>query len=277
MAAWATRGDRPGSRAHEIAVYDLEKAAPAGAIRGHGRAAHHVALDPRGTLLATAAGDGDESSEVLVWEVQTGRLLQALPGHPPGLCGMAFSHDGGRLVTACRDGAVKVWDAGTGKIVWERSAGFALHALALSGDGTRVAVGGQSVVAWTLDGTERARCDTPEAVRLLALSHDGSLAAWSAEPGHVRLTELDTGGERESLPTGMKDLASLALSPDGRTLAVGGSNTSVRLWDVPTGQQRVSLPGHRGGACHVEFAGDGGMLFSAGAAREGRLWYARRP
>ena len=69
--AWVTRGDRPGSRAHEIVVYDLEKAASGGAIRGHGRPAPHVALDPRGRLLASGAGDADEPAEVLVWEMHS--------------------------------------------------------------------------------------------------------------------------------------------------------------------------------------------------------------
>ena len=48
-----TRGDRPGSRPHEINVYDLEKSVSGGVIRGHGRAAHHLALDLEGRLLVS--------------------------------------------------------------------------------------------------------------------------------------------------------------------------------------------------------------------------------
>jgi eukaryotic-like serine/threonine-protein kinase len=63
--------------------------------------------------------------------------------------GVVFSHDGERVVTASRDGVVRIWDAENGKLLATRDAhGAAINALAISGDD----------LVWTGDegGTVRA-------------------------------------------------------------------------------------------------------------------------
>ena len=49
-------------------------------------------------------------SEVMVWDVATGRLVAQLRGHADSITGLAFSPDGTMLATASDDGAVLIWD-----------------------------------------------------------------------------------------------------------------------------------------------------------------------
>ena len=50
-----------------------------------------------------------------IWD-KNGNCLQTL-GHPDGVYGSAFTPDNKRLVTACRDKIIRVWDVGTGKLL----------------------------------------------------------------------------------------------------------------------------------------------------------------
>ena len=123
-------------------------------------------------------------------------------------------------------------------------------------------------------GALRQTVPTPDAVHCLAITSDGSLAAHAGKDGLVWLVEVENARARPPLAMGMKGVAWIAFSPDGQTLAVAGSGAGVKLWDVPTGQERASLPFHRGGACFVEFSDDGRLLVSVSATRTARLWYA---
>lgn len=52
-----------------------------------------------------------------IWAVDTGILNLSLPQHPGWVQGCAFSADGTRVATACRDGGVRVFDAVTGTLL----------------------------------------------------------------------------------------------------------------------------------------------------------------
>ena len=88
-------------------------------------------VDPNGQILRTFAGhdgtvgqialacdgrrllSGGTDREPRGWALATGRLLAVLPRHPSWIQGCAFSPDGTQIATGCRDGVVRVFDAGT--------------------------------------------------------------------------------------------------------------------------------------------------------------------
>ena len=69
--------------------------------------AHVAALSPDGGLLATA--ESDVVSEVVLWQVASGKRAVTLRGHDGAALDMAFSHDGRKLMTLGSDGAVLLW------------------------------------------------------------------------------------------------------------------------------------------------------------------------
>src|SRR5205807_1105745 len=80
---------------------------------GHRGAINGIALSPDGKMLATAASD----KQVLLWQVPTGKELQALRGHQGWVHAVAFMPGGRALASASQDGTVRLWDAATGKEV----------------------------------------------------------------------------------------------------------------------------------------------------------------
>ena len=88
----------------------------------NGNHAYKVAFSPDGRWLASAGrarsglgtfwhqltGAGGDAAPVHLWRVADGALVAALP-HPDDAMYVAFSRDGGHLVTGGEDGAVRLW------------------------------------------------------------------------------------------------------------------------------------------------------------------------
>src|SRR5262249_8306723 len=73
-----------------------------------------AAFSPDGQLLAGACGDDSYANgEVRVWQVATGKLLQAVE-HEDGVSCVAFSPDGSRFATGTESKLARVFDTKTG-------------------------------------------------------------------------------------------------------------------------------------------------------------------
>lgn len=124
---------------------------------GHLAATKCLSFSPDGREILS----GSEDRTLLVWEVESGRMLQRLEGHAgyvgPNAC--AFLPDGRRIVSAGWGGEVFVWDRATGKRVKQLaglSSADSVSSLSVRPDGREVMVGGRNgrVTAWDLASGE---------------------------------------------------------------------------------------------------------------------------
>ena len=181
----------------------------------------------------------------------------------PAICRFMarFSPDG-QLIAAADGNGVRLWDAATGRLVRELSAG----------DKGRV----YSVAFSPTDN------------RLLAVGYGGQ-----ADVSYVSLWDIDAGTELARLP-GATDLpgfrldeysgavGALAFSPDGKYLVAGfGSRTSVtpasspsplKVWEVATRRLIHRLNGHTGYCVSLDFSRDGTLLASGSRDGTAILW-----
>lgn len=68
-----------------------------------------VAFSPDGSLLATTGGSYQQSGELRLWDVATGKLARRMTGHGGCLHGVAFNPDGRSLAAGTDDGRVLLW------------------------------------------------------------------------------------------------------------------------------------------------------------------------
>jgi WD40 repeat protein/serine/threonine protein kinase len=271
--------DRPG----EVYLWDARHGTRLHTLTGHGGAVLGVAFSPDGTRLATASLD----RTVRLWDVATGKELQQLP-HAHWVRSVAFSPDGKFLASGGgeeeRPGAIKVWDAASGK---ERFS-LAGHAgpvarVAFSPDGTRLASASwdRTVVIWDVEGRKPVRtlpgCE--HWVQDAAWSPDGRRVAAGGYDHRVRAWEVATG-EEVFKATQTQVCPGVAYSPDGGLLAGACWDGIVRLWDARTGAAGASAPGHvprngtgsDKGVSAVAWARAGRRLVSGGWDGRVRVW-----
>ncbi len=107
MAAFSPEGDQIAiNTENEVRIWATADGAPVRTISTSPLAAsRQIAFAPGGWLLG-----GGELDAVSVWEVSSGELYAALPGHGQNFDGMALSPSGELLVTVARPGHAFLWN-----------------------------------------------------------------------------------------------------------------------------------------------------------------------
>ncbi|EUC60384.1 vegetative incompatibility protein HET-E-1 [Rhizoctonia solani AG-3 Rhs1AP] len=198
-----------------------------------------LALSPDGTRVAIGCLD----NTVSILSAYDG-LVQVGPlqGHPNSVNSVAFSPDGGRIVSASL-GSIRVWNAYNGTRVSGLFKGHMryINSVSFSPDGTRVVSGGHdsTVRIWNAyDGTALLHplTDHTDLVLCVSFSPDGDLIASASADQTVRLWDSHNG--TPAVPpfqghTGTVD--SLAFTPDGTRLVSGAGDKTIRVWDRSDG------------------------------------------
>lgn len=257
-----------------------------------------LAFSPAGDRLA--AGFRDGSLVMYGTETPGGweKIWEVAPTAGSDARRVAFTSDGGFLVTANEDGTVRFHDpSDEGRLlaVLEGSAGKSGldFALALSPDGRRLATSSAlGIAVWDL-GQIRAEIEAARASGTREIAGDVVCAACIAAEylpagfvtvdgaGRVRLWDPETGlprGDGFDLP--VPPLGVAVLGPDQDRLALARPDGSVEIRDLNTGEELVPLiVGLHGAANVVAATEDGRHLLIGGLEGGARMvdleWHTR--
>ncbi|HEY7426698.1 MAG TPA: serine/threonine-protein kinase [Gemmataceae bacterium] len=234
----------------------------------------HAIFSPRGDLLASS---GDQHT-VKIWDVASGELRAAFPGHTGDVTALAFASDGRMLASGSADQTVRLWDLATGQATFTlRGHTQPVTALAFSPDSRTLVSGGRDhTVRWwhTTNGQpQTAPLDQEDPITAVLFSLDGQTLVTAGSWGRVlRVWDARTRKRKAELKGHSTWVRCAALSPDGKTLASGSEDNTIKLWDLASGELKATLDGHAGAVWSVAFCPDGRTLVSASHDTTVKLW-----
>jgi WD40 repeat protein/serine/threonine protein kinase len=238
----------------------------------HKEAINTVAFNPDGqTILAV----GDATAQR--WELATGKAVGPPMRLPYDANAAVACPDGQTIVTASRNGSVRLWEVATGKQLREM---FKLQrgdsALAISSDGKVIlteSAGG--VQQWdAVRGKQRgATLPQKDFVHGACSAFDGQTILRRTEDGTgARLWDADTG---EPLGTTLRHrnaIIAFAFSPDRKRIATGSFDHTARVWEKGTGKPLAHVLPLEAPCNRVAYSPDGKILATSTANGIFQLW-----
>jgi WD40 repeat protein len=227
-------------------------------LKGHQAAITTVGSSIDGKRFVSGSAD----KTVRVWDLENaGAAIRPLE-YSSGDCWVARFSSDGQLIAAADGNSVRLWDAATGRLVRDLSAGDTSRVFSLA--------------------------FSPTDSNLLATGHGGR-----ANVSYVSLWDIHAGTEIARLP-GATDLpgfqvteytgpvGALAFSPDGKYLVAGfgskwflspvRSPNPLKVWEVATRRLVRRLNGHTGYCVSLDFSRDGKLLASGSRDGTALIW-----
>ncbi|KAJ4341503.1 U3 snoRNP protein [Ascochyta clinopodiicola] len=174
-----------------------------------------LAVDPSGEVVCAGSID---TSDIHIWSVQTGQLLDTLSGHEGPVSSLAFSPDASTLVSGSWDKTVRVWN------IFARTQ--TSEPLQLMADVLSIAF-------------------RPDSKQIAVTTLDGQLTFWNvsdaAQENGVDARRDVSGGRKMSdrrtaaNVAGTKSFTAVRYSADGSCVLAGGNSKYICLYDVQSG------------------------------------------
>lgn len=193
-----------------------------------------LSVSPDGRWLAVGRG-----FTVAILDAVTGHVRQILPGGTGCALAVAFSPDGRLLVSAAKDGSIRVWDAQRGALLLDA----------------------ETEPAWAMT---------------LAFSPDSSTLLSASDSGPVRVWDMPRCELIRAVGGQVSWFYAAAFSPAGDLFAAALANGSVRVWDARSGATVATIAAPIGPYPCLCFSADGALVFTPSSDDRISAWDARR-
>ncbi|HEY9649536.1 MAG TPA: WD40 repeat domain-containing protein, partial [Coleofasciculaceae cyanobacterium] len=234
----------------EIGVWDGRSCRKVRSLKGEQQSYYSVAISADGQYLAS----GSFAYGIQIWDWQRGKLLLSFKhstdsgGKYSEVTALAFSTHHRALMSLDSVGRLRFWHFLTGEQMSSPMAQHSITKMAISPDATVfAAASSQGIQIWDLvTDTKihtlppyRDRRNSSVGVRCLAFSPNNRLLAsgyyrtpTSAIDNNIKIWDIASGQEQQSLPGHSLTVTGLAFSRNGQTLISCSEDSSVRIWQT---------------------------------------------
>lgn len=239
-----------------------------------------VEFSPDGRLLISCTGD--RAYGFNVWNAQDGRLVQTVEQFGNDVNSLAFTADGGTLLTGDENRCVKSWSVAS----WNELPGTRLEDYWMPVGQIHAIKGSSAVIASQVDWKSRAARTSLrelgsasdqvvlEGQRFLAASPAHGLAVFAGNHGEISLRPLSDVSKVQTVLGTLTSTPCGCISGDGRFVACGDTNGNVKVWRTSDGDERT-LPKNGPGdnvIRDIAFSADSRYLIAASHDGVVEIW-----
>jgi WD40 repeat protein len=199
-----------------------------------------------------------------------------LTRHADAVLSCAVTPDSRFLLSASRDGSVRLNDLETGNEIGVLEAGSPVAAIQVDGSG-RLALAGLwngTLLLWDLATRRRIHTLTGHTDRVLAcaIAPDGRRAISAAADRTLRIWDLETGSALSILTGHTADVTGCAFTGDGRRIVSRSKDGRIGLWDGGSGSLVAFTTGHTDWVNAFALAEEEGVVYSCSEDQTVRAW-----
>ena len=231
---------------------------------------------------AGAAFDGTNASEPLYLVAPPANHPEPPAKYPVSvpITSVAFSGDGSQVISGGYH-ELLCWNAQDGALLRRiKNIGERVYAIAVSGDGARVAVacgspgkaGEVRLIDYASGAVVSVCTRTSDVVLDVAFSTDGSRLVACGADGLIRVVDSATGATLQTIPSHADWVNAVAWSDDGKKLVSASRDKSVKVYTAENGELLASYAGHASSVKGVAFSPDGTTVFSVGDDKKLHRW-----
>lgn len=200
-------------------------------LEGHTVRVTSVAFSPTDDLIVSASL---QDGTTRIWDYVTGTERFRFDDSR-AIC-VAFSRDGKMIAYGSKDGAIKVREFATGKVIDLLSHSILTHYIVFSPQNNNIVASASdkgTIRVWDIDKRQQVyifNLPTSQCY-YISFSPDGELLACSSDKHSVSLWRVKTEELVMKFESHSKTATTVAIAADGETVAVGSIRT-VRLWNT---------------------------------------------
>jgi WD40 repeat protein len=232
-----------------------------------------------------------DGRRVVLWSQRTGRrgvrfmVVELLSmadspldfeGHRDAVLDCAVTPNSRILLSASRDGSVRLNDLETGNEIGVLEAGSPVAAIQVDVSG-RLALAGLwngTLLLWDLETRRAIHTLTGHTDRVLAcaIAPDGRRAISAAGDRTLRIWDLETGSALSILTGHTADVTGCAFTGDGRRIVSRSKDGRIGLWDGGSGSLVAFTTGHTDWVNAFALAEEEGVVYSCSEDQTVRAW-----
>lgn len=201
---------------------------------------------------------------------------QLLEGHREAVWALAWSGDGGTLLSGSRDKTARLWDVKAGTMARQlEGMNQEVRAVAfVPGMEAGVLGAGTGLRFWDLvSGRESMRLTGhTAAIKCLLAAPDGKRVYSAGEDRSIRVWELPGGRNTQRLVKHTGEVMALALNDANGPLFSAGRDQAIHLWDLRSGQVARTIPAGGGAVQAMDLSANGKFLLTGHFDTLVRLW-----
>lgn len=272
---YLTQGYKLGNKNYSLrfmltqALNQLENKEPQ-LLQGHKSWVKALSFSPDSKKLATASSD----NSVIIWEVESGKILNTLLGHKASVNSLAFSPDGERLITASNDQTIKIWRVDSGQLLDSVDFDSVINYVVFSPNGNHFAVASYGAkvfdintkqLIFSLDGHNgsiNTIAYSPDGKKILTASQDATAKIWQAENGKLLATLL----------LHQDSLTSASFSSNNKYIITTSNDHSLKIWQADNTKLLTNLDADPQQVYFGDITSDSEKVVTVGHDQMAKIW-----